>query len=459
MWIPRFAYNDDGKTLYIKKCHTVAGTWNLPEMFTYKIENERVPDLSLAGVWISVDILDDTNGMIEKMNNEEGIYGFIANTKAREITEEDISIIGGMQTNFLIDDVSNTNRIILQIINTNETEPIKAKAYYNEQEDKIKIEITYTKNGIARILDEKGKELKFTKENGIIYADTGDEGVYDSTYSFIIIDMNGNIQKVNVTGIMPKYYGKLVTNYQCAADEEYSGLKWRIFYKDKENIYLIADNYVPYDNLPNSTGGTALTKQGNYSAVFTSILNDYTGSEWIIKNTNENAIKWLNWVTEYPDSTNTNIKVTAYMMDTDSWSDFAGDNAEYAIGGPTLELFCASYKQTHPDRYIECDSNNPIGYTMNWNQESQVQHIYGVPIDDFDGIYVKGNTSNAAGMWIGSPAWFNAESILRSHSNGDFHGTFYNAAQVHGNLGFRPIVCLSADVQLKELSNKVYGIQ
>lgn len=430
VWIPRFAYNDDGKILYIKKCHTVSGTWNLSKMFTYKIENERIPDLSLAGVWISVDILDDTNGIIDEMNNKDGIYGFIANTKPRQITKEDISIIEGVQTSFLIDDVSNTNRIILQIINTNETEPIKAKAYYDEQEEKIKIETTYTKNEIARILDERGNDLKFTEENGIIYADTGDKELYDPTYSFVIIDMEGNIQKVIVTGVIPKCYGKLVTNYQCDADGEYSDLKWRIFYKDKENIYLIADDYVPYNNLPISAGGTALAKQGNYSAEFTPVINDYTGSEWIIKNTNENAIKWLNWVTAYPDSDNDNIKATAYMMDTNVWGEkFAGSEAEYAIGGPTLELFCASYKVTHPDKYIEYNSDSSsIGYEMRLNNESYVPHISGLPKDEFDSIYIKGDTSHAAGMWIGSPGAFYDSAILRAHSNGDFHGTFYNAA-------------------------------
>ncbi len=428
MWIPRFAYNSNGEIIYIKNCYTVSGTWNLPEMFTYKIENERIPDLSLAGVWISVDILDDTNGIIDEMNNEEGIYGFIANTKPRQITKGDISIIAGVQISSIIDDVSNTNRIILQIINTNETEPIKSKAYYNEQEEKIKIETTYTKNGIARILDEKGNELKFTEENGIIYADTGDKELYDSTYSFIIIDMEGNIRKVIVSGIIPKCYGKLVTNYQCNADGEYYDLKWRIFYKDKKNIYLIADDYVPYNNLPISAGGTALAKQGNYSAELTPVINEYTGSEWIIKNTDENAIKWLNWVTAYPDSTNTNIKATTYMMDTNIWGEkFAGSEAEYAIGGPTLELFCASYKVTHPNRYIEFDGNSSsVGYQMIWDS-NPVIHIGELPTDEFNSIYVKSDVSHASGMWIGSPVTGADTFILRSHSNGDFHGTYYNA--------------------------------
>ena len=127
-----------------------------------------------------------------------------------------------------------------------------------------------------------------------------------------------------------------------------------------------------------ATHGTALNKGTNYtsSAYFTDILNDYTGSSWIKENTNTKAQKWLSkYLNEYPESTNDNIKAVAYMMDTDSWSTFKGDKAEYAIGGPTLELFCASYKVTHPSRYIECDSINENGYQVKWSNGSYANSI------------------------------------------------------------------------------------
>ena len=55
-----------------------------------------------------------------------------------------------------------------------------------------------------------------------------------------------------------------------------------------------------------------------------------------------------------------NINSVAYLMDTNVWSTFAGTKAEYAMGGPTIELFCASYKQTHPDKYIDYNVNKYI---------------------------------------------------------------------------------------------------
>ena len=37
------------------------------------------------------------------------------------------------------------------------------------------------------------------------------------------------------------------------------------------------------------------------------------------------------------------MKAVAYMLDTNTWSVYAGDKADYAIGGPTIELFFKSY--------------------------------------------------------------------------------------------------------------------
>ena len=49
-------------------------------------------------------------------------------------------------------------------------------------------------------------------------------------------------------------------------------------------------------------------------------------------------------------STNYNAKATAYLLDTNVWSGFANSSyADYAIGGPSLELFVDSYNTTHAE--------------------------------------------------------------------------------------------------------------
>ena len=48
-----------------------------------------------------------------------------------------------------------------------------------------------------------------------------------------------------------------------------------------------------------------------------------------------------------------NMGAVAYMLDTNVWSTFtdSAGKAEYAIGGPTLDLFCASYNQKYSDKH------------------------------------------------------------------------------------------------------------
>ena len=53
------------------------------------------------------------------------------------------------------------------------------------------------------------------------------------------------------------YYGAEVTGYECTSD---GVSKWRIFYSDGTNIYLIADDYIHYENTPETNQGNKLYK-------------------------------------------------------------------------------------------------------------------------------------------------------------------------------------------------------
>ena len=204
MWLPRYAYNENGEILNIKQGCSVAGSWTMPEIFVYETDKT---DFSLAGVWVEYNPLSSTNEVTTKINNmtgEDNKYGFIANTQSIAMTKTDLPAIekyiaGVGVHNDLIIDTSNLNRTILKITNTNQQEPIKAKAYYDNEEEKIKIEVTYSKNSITKILDKKGKILS---ENSTI-ADTGDEVIGNKIYKYIIIDDQYNSKEilVAVTGL------------------------------------------------------------------------------------------------------------------------------------------------------------------------------------------------------------------------------------------------------------------
>lgn len=210
MWLPRYAYNEEGEILYIKQGYSVAGTWTMPEIFTY--ETEKV-DFSLAGVWIEYSQIANGNEVTTKINNmtgEDNKYGFIANTKSVAMTATDqtviqkyvdkltAKIVGVDVLDTPLIDTTNLNRTILKIINTSQTEPIKGTVTLNADDLTINIEVTHRKNTISKIVDLKGRILS---QNSTIAIDSKLLG--NGTYKYLIIDNAGNIKElvVKVTGL------------------------------------------------------------------------------------------------------------------------------------------------------------------------------------------------------------------------------------------------------------------
>ena len=205
-----------------------------------------------------------------------------------------------------------------------------------------------------------------------------------------------------------EFYGAEVIGYSTNHSETSEAvITWRIFYADESNIYLIADDYIASTYAPKGKGGSSVyVNFTDYKLSFNNIVNDYAGASAI--STSNPARKWLDtYLNSYRSSTNNNMKAVAYLMDTSKWSSYAGSQAEYAIGGPTLELFCASYQDTHPSRYLQCDSVNSIGYYVKWSDEADSEYDYdvsGLTQNDYNEIYIKSDTSKASGMWLASPS-------------------------------------------------------
>ena len=210
------------------------------------------------------------------------------------------------------------------------------------------------------------------------------------------------------------YYGKEVENYGVTYDNT-SGAsnKWRIFYADENNIYLITDDYIHADYAPDSANNTIYINGNNYKLSMNNVYSDYTGAANIDSTLGN---KWLS--AYYPSNTtnrNTNIRAVAYMLDTDIWDPiYKNEYAEYAIGGPTLEMFCASYKDTHTNRYIECTANS-TGYQVRWQGGSFANSISGIPANEFNSIYIKKDYSKANAMWLASPSAGNASHLMTAY--------------------------------------------
>ena len=255
------------------------------------------------------------------------------------------------------------------------------------------------------------------------------------------------------------YYGKSV-NYTSA-----NGVTgWKIFYADTNNIYLIADDYVDVAKLPRGTDtsgnpvGSPPAREGtddSKDAPFDNIMDAYsTGAARIttdtIKKLNKSFFIDKQFTGVENSAVNSNMKAVAYMLDTTAWSTFKDNNgkADYAIGGPTLEMLFKSYNQKHPGKNYEAQATKAEGYQVRvnggtWKNNTDSRSDY---LDSSDSLYVLPSSKGANAMWLASPSANRAGSVMIVTCSGNVNKNDYDS----NSNGFRPLVCLKSNVQLQE---------
>ena len=140
------------------------------------------------------------------------------------------------------------------------------------------------------------------------------------------------------------------------------------------------------------------------------------------------------------------MKAVAYMLDTKIWSSFATDKAEYAIGGPTVEMLFKSYNQKYKVDGIDyrAQAISAAGYKI--SKDGGANWVtYTSMLKTDDDLYVLPASSGANAMWLGSPSPDYGRRVVSVRYNGFVYMDDYNA----NGLGFRPIVSLKSDITLK----------
>ena len=239
----------------------------------------------------------------------------------------------------------------------------------------------------------------------------------------------------------PSIYGSTVTNYNA------NGIKWKVFYATTDRIYLIASDYVHYSKLTNAykngascyntgthpysyywaSGGTSLETTGRQDGIF--MATGYT----------------LN-------SSNQNSKCVSGLLNTNNWTAFVDTNyADYAIGGPTLNMYIASwnakgyttlYTNTGTDGYYVGTSANPTTDSADISSDTAG---YG------DTLYYphQSDYSNCSAYWLAAPSARSTDNIMRVYCSGKVDCSFYDFKY----FGVRPLVSLKSGVTLQDNSD------
>ena len=232
---------------------------------------------------------------------------------------------------------------------------------------------------------------------------------------------------------------------------------WKIFYADDENIYLIADDYVPNAYAPNAENGTQVNKgDTDYKIGFFDIVSKNTYNVADIQQEDERVKKWINYININFSTTHSAINAIAYLLDTSIWTEFKDKNnkAEYVVGGPTLELLIESYNDTH-EIHINCemtdaDSSDP-GYHVKWSTETNYDYFRRelTGLDISESLYINDSTNvNAYGYWLAAPSGYSYYgydyTMFCVGCGGSLISVNIGPYYHEDNYGFRPVVCLKS---------------
>ena len=281
------------------------------------------------------------------------------------------------------------------------------------------------------------------------------------------------------------FYGSVVTNYGKTIETSLND-QWKIFYADGEHIYLIADSYVNYTSLPSTTvtgteykfvkGGTdwkayfGSNATSNMMKVYKNGASDISDKIIGSKTITASRLKGLNNsffnTKSLTGSGQSNMQAVASMLDVNLWKSFmdASDGtgkAEYAIGGPTVEMFMASYNQSHGTTWAAeaksktADSTSADGYYVGTSSSSLSSSMSGVDQNANKVYRPETSSTNANAYWLASPSASRANHVMYVTYGGDVYYSDYGSS----NYGFRPLVCLKSNVQLVKTGDRQYRIK
>ena len=235
---------------------------------------------------------------------------------------------------------------------------------------------------------------------------------------------------------------------------------WKIFYSDGSNVYIITSEYVDPDNLPEKDGVKPVkldnindSKDANFN---NNLLSKYSGSTSIT----DNKMKAFNsdYFEKKYSSAGANMKAVAYMLDKEIWSELYANTlvAEYAVGGPSIEMILKSYSEKKNVDY-RAMAVSEVGYQISKDGGANWINSNSTMFDRKASLYVLTSSSGASSMWLASPS---AERDYCLLVVGENYGSVGSNWTGNPYSGFRPLVCLNSNVLLKwNEQDQIYEIK
>ena len=286
----------------------------------------------------------------------------------------------------------------------------KAKDKTTEAEaiERVQVEVAGS-YGIDGTIDKEQLNKNLKNINGLIYnekplSDSNKIANLPATVTlngyYIVINANGGVEKIpeiiaKIRANPQAYYGKKVTNYKASDSDTNT---YRIFYVDKDNYFKDGYNTI-YLKADYTGGGSCSTS--------------YDASQTLIKRMNPLwATKGNTVAAKTTTISNENEQAAAWLCDPSKWTAYCDtDKANYAIGGPSVEMYVKSYNQTHGDDALGCQyqTNTVPGYI--YKVKDTIQNSGWYTNDDtldysmtYKSMYCGQNGNKTGYWWLASPS-------------------------------------------------------
>ncbi len=290
----------------------------------------------------------------------------------------------------------------------NQAGKAKDKTTEAESIERVQVEVAGS-YGIDGTIDKEqlNKNLKNINDlfyNGKALSDSNKIANLPATVTlngyYIVINANGGVEKIpeiiaKIRANPQAYYGKKVTNYKASDSDTNT---YRIFYVDKDNDFK--DGY-----------NTIYLKADFSGSVHCS--TSYDASQTLIKRMNPLwATKGNTVEAETTTISNKNEQAAAWLCDPSKWTAYCDtDKANYAIGGPSVEMYVKSYNQTHGDNALGCQYQTHdapgYGYKVKGTIQNSGWYTNSNTLDysmTYKSMYCGQNGENTGTWWLASPS-------------------------------------------------------
>lgn len=260
------------------------------------------------------------------------------------------------------------NSELVKVLGKNDNGKYRAKVQVTVTSN-IPIDNMIFQNENGTYLKETTEELTYTKEM---------EVELDKEYVVTIVTKDGKLSANKISEsssdiiitIGTENYGDYV-DYGIDIDGDGDTTNdWMIFYHEDDETsanygatYIIPDYYVPYTKMTTSISNAGMVRySGTYTVRWSSAPTTF------VKRDNYEHVKSV-FMYDYEEESNSSVYAVSRLLDTTAWeSDFITTELKQeggmAIGGPTINILCASWNKVYPDKVIESTISG-TGYKLN----------------------------------------------------------------------------------------------